>query len=283
MRARRHEEPASRVDHDDPKVASVIAAVRIMANELDRPVSVHDYIHFRKTRPEAVGGLPAMTTVYRIFKAWPNVMSEAGIEREDDSPKRIPEEAMIAAMQAAARALQVTVLSSHVYDDYREQCGEKIPSSSVIRKRLGPWEQAVRRAGLEAPQRAIQRRISPAQCLSALQRASRSTSGELSVEFYERFLGEAADEELPEVSQILGIFPSWEAALSAADIDRSDDLHPETLWTVEEARRMVSLVRQMVGEEFSPERYEQIRRQATRPMPSWTTVSQLLDSDFPDD
>lgn len=282
MSPRRQEPAESLIDHGDPKVISVIAAVRIMASELDRPVSVHDYIHFRKTRPDAVGGLPAMTTVYRIFKAWPNVMAEAGVARDDETPKRISEESMIAAMQAAARALQVTVLSSHAYDDHRERCGEKIPSSSVIRKRLGPWEQAVRQAGLEAPQRATQRRLSPAQCLAALQRASRSTSGELSIESYERFVLEADDEELPDVTQILGIFPSWEVALSAADIDRSDDLHPETLWTVEEARRMVGLVRQMVGEEFSPERYEQIRRQATRPMPSWTTVSQLLDSDFTD-
>lgn len=264
----------------DDRIELVLGVVRQLDAEHDRPITVHDYIHFRKTRTADRGELPAITTVYRIFKGWKQVLILAGVHTEGEQHKRISEQEMIDAMGAAATSLGTSVLSSHAYDEFRERNGAQMPSSSVIRKRLGPWEQAVQRAGLEAPTRGTAPRLTPETCLRSLEYAARSISGPLTEEAYEHFVTEQAQAGLPRSAQIVGVFSSWEAAVASADIDRSDDLHPETLWTVDEARRMLRTAARMLGDELSPESYEQLRAHARRPMPSWPTVAQLLDGEL---
>jgi len=266
-------------ESDDPRVQAVIAALRDLSKSLGRTVSVADYIQHRQDNaPE----LPSVTTVYRLCRSWGELMAMAGLDVEEEPVKRTSQDDLVAALKKAAEDLKVDVLSSRTYDDYRLRSGEQLPSSSVIRKWLGSWEQAVIKAGLSAPQRAQVVRLQPAEAITAVQRACRLLgTREPEISDYDRAVREFPDEDLPSVQQILAVFPSWEAVVGAAEIDTSDEIHPQELWTVEEARRIVRRVERIVRKPLTEETYEAVRARAAQPMPSWKAAQELLSLDGP--
>ena len=78
------------------------------------------------------------------------LMSEA--DKKNKNP-RVSDDVLIEALQTAARDLGTKKLSSDTYDLWRKNNSPQSPSSSVIRKWLGPWAQAVARAGLTTTRR----------------------------------------------------------------------------------------------------------------------------------
>jgi hypothetical protein len=264
---------------NDPRVPEILKHLRILARRHDRRLVVQDYLEYRaKHAPQ----LPALTTVYRLLGSWPEALVEAGVEQNDHSElSRTSDESLIAALKQAADALDVQVLSSHAYDEYRKTHAPNLPSSSVIRKWLGRWAQAVKLAGLETTERSTPRRPTMAEIIDALRQAKMAVSGMLTPRSYADFHSSLdADERemFPDVTHILSQFSNWEAALRAADVEQSDALHPNGLWTAEEARRIAQQVERIVGEPLTEESYMQVVARASRPMPSWTVMEYLLSS-----
>ena len=145
---------------NDPRISETLKHIRLLARRHSRRPTVQDYLTYRaKHAPQ----LPSTSTLYRLFGGWPEALAEAGISKSGPQElSRTPDDALIAALKEAAEALGVTELSSHAYDDYRRRVlkkeKRKLPSSSVIRKWLGHWASAVKKAGLESPERAAPRR-----------------------------------------------------------------------------------------------------------------------------
>jgi hypothetical protein len=263
-------EPSS----DDPRVKRCIAALRLLAARKRRALAVQDYLDYRA---EHAPTLPALTTLYRLFGSFGGALEAAGIAHlKDEHNGSIPNEQLLVALRRVAKALMQDVLSTHAYDEYRRTHEPTLPSSSLIRKRYRHWDRAVEAAGLQAPQRAAPRRPTAAEAMHALRRAAMRTHGPLTPQEYARLVSES-EEEWPQLQQIMVLFPSWDAALRAADIEQADDLHPHALWTVEEARRIARSVQTVLGEtRLTERRYEMIRAEATRPMPTWQVLTDLL-------
>lgn len=266
---------AARKLPDDPRVPAIIAAVKRLSGPKKRHVSVQDYNSYAREHPD----LPAMNTVYRIFGKWPNVLEAAGIE-ETESRSRAPKEALIADLRFAAEQLGVEVLSTHAYDEFRRHTRRQLYSSSVIRKWFTTWEHAVQAAGLGAPKRSMIRRVPAALVLSALQQAVRDLGDDITPQAYDAWATSQAqagsDREIPRLAQVMMTFPTWEQALRSAEVERSDDLHPHALWTAEEAQRIRESAERVIGGELTEELYERLRAQSRRPLPSWTTLQELL-------
>lgn len=262
----------------DPRVPVIITAVKKLAGRNKRHVSVQDYNNHARQHPE----LPAMNTVYRIFGKWGHVLEAAGIE-ETESRSRAPREALIADLRFAAGELGVEVLSTHAYDEFRRHTRRKLYSSSVIRKWFTTWELAVQAAGLGAPKRSMVRRVPPALVLAALQQAVRDLGDDLTPQGYDAWaqsqIQSAApgEREIPRLAQVMMTFPTWEQALRSAEVERSDDVHPQALWTAEEAQRIVQSAELLIKDELTEVTYERLRAQSSRPLPSWTTVQELLE------
>jgi len=262
---------------NDPRIPEVKKHLRILASRHNRRIVVQDYLEYRaKYAPR----LPAMTTVYRLFRSWPEALAAAGVDGGGQQElSRTSDEALIAALKQAANALNVTVLSSHAYDEYRKTQAPDLPSSSVIRKWLGYWADAVKRAGLETTERATPRRPSMGEVIEALREAKKNVKGMLTPRAYSEYhasLPEPERDRFPDLTHVLSQFPNWEAALRAADVEQSDTLHPIGLWTAEEARRIYHQVERVVGEMPDQRSYERICANTRKPMPSWKVLNELL-------
>lgn len=263
----------------DPRVKEITKHLKILARRHNRRIVVQDYLEYRaKHAPD----LPALTTIYRLFGSWPGALRAAGV---DDSEKgelsRTSDEALVAALQEAAKGLGVTVLSSHAYDEYRKSEAPHLPSSSVIRKWLGYWAQAVKAAGLETTERSVPRRPTMIEVIDAVRQAKEKTEGMLtprSYTDYRQSLKKQEREEFPDISHILSQFPNWESALRAADVEQSDVLHPHGLWTAEEARRITKSSERILGRPLDKKGYEEICKKSKKPMPSWKVLQDLLAS-----
>jgi hypothetical protein len=267
------------INRRDPRVAETIKHLKIIARRHNRRLVVQDYLEYRaRHAPE----LPALTTVYRLFSSWPEALAAAGVDRERQTElSRTSDEALIAALKKAAEGLGVTVLSSHAYDDYRRSNDPELPSSSVIRKWLGRWAQAVKQAGLETTERQAPHRPTMAEVIEAIRKAKDEVGGRLTPRAYSEYhaaLPAAERDTFPDISQILHQFPNWEAALRAADVEQSDTLHAHGLWSADEARRISQQVERVLGRPLDEAGYSEIRRRSRRPMPSWQVLNDLLSS-----
>jgi hypothetical protein len=269
----------------DPRVPEVIKHLKILARR--RPgarLVVQDYLEYRLQHAEH---LPALTTVYRLFETWPKALAAAGVDQGDPAElSRTSDDELVAALKQAAEGLGTTVLSSHAYDDYRRQHNqglpreEWLPSSSVIRKWLGRWGQAVQRAGLETTERTTPHKPTLAEIIDALREAKRSTEGMLTEKCYTDWhAGLPADQRdrKPEAVHILAQFHDWQQALKAADVEQSDQLHPNGLWTAEEARRIASHMERILnGRPLDRDIYETLKARSTKQLPEWAVLQQLL-------
>lgn len=262
----------------DPRIPEVIKHLQILAKRHQRPLVVQDYLEYRaKNTPS----LPALTTVYRLFGSWPGALKAAGIKEKSPSGElsRTSDDKLIVALQQAARDLGVKVLSSHAYDEYRKTQAPDLPSSSVIRKWLGYWAEATKAAGLETAERTVARKPTMIESIEALRKAKAQTVGLMSPKDYSKYRDSLPENEktlFPDLAQILAHFPSWEAALRAADVEQADTVHPTGLWTAEEARRIARSAEKVLGRPLDQEGYEQILDRSKKPMPSWKVLSSLL-------
>lgn len=196
------------------------------------------------------------------------------------------DEALIAAVRLVAKEKQVNNLSSHQYDAFREEYNrdrpqsERLPSSSVIRKRLGHWREAMVLAGLDTTDRTTVYKPSLTDVIERLRDAKKASEGMLTPQRYTEFVAaqpESERERWPDVTNILSQFNTWELALSAADIEQSDHIHPEALWTAEEARQIARNCEHLLGKPLSEESYSQLRRKSSKPLPTWDVLSSLLE------
>jgi hypothetical protein len=263
----------------DPRKAEIIKHLHILARRHNRRLVVNDYLEYRaKHAPQ----LPSMTTIYRFWDTWKEALEAAEINYNNKPElSRTSDESLIAALKEAAEALEVQVLSSHAYDEYRKNYSPNLPSSSVIRKWLGRWGEAVQLAGLETTERSIPRKPTLAEMIDALRRAKRQVDGMLTPRTYTEFydsLSEAEKKRWPDVSYILAQFQTWDTALRHADVEQSDELHPNALWTAEEARRIMQQVERVIGHPPTQEEYVSLRDKAKKPMPKWEVLQYLLAS-----
>jgi len=261
----------------DPRIPDIIKHLRILARRHDRRLVVSDYQTYRaKHAPH----LPATTTLYRLLGSWDGALAAAGVEQSNNVDlSRTSDEALIAALKEAAEALDVQVLSSHAYDEYRKNKAPTLPSSSVIRKWLGRWGEAVKRAGLETTERSSPRKLSLAEIIDSLRRAKHEVEGMLTLRAYSDFYNALSEEEVkkwPDVTHILAHFPNWETALRNADVEQSDELHPRALWSAEEARRIMQQVERILGHTPKKAEYERMQKRAVKPMPDWDIMQDLL-------
>lgn len=262
---------------NDPRVAEIEKHLKILARRHNRRIRVQDYLEYRaKHAPH----LPALTTVYRLFHSWPEALAAVGVDQgEERELSRTSDEALIAALKKAADGLGVKVLSSHAYDEYRRTQDPDLPSSSVIRKWLGYWAEAVKQAGLETTERAAPRRPTMVEVIEALRTAKANTQGMLTPRAYSDYHASLPEEErdkFPDLVHVLSQFPNWEAALRAADVEQADTLHPTGLWTAEEARRIYHQVERVLGREPDETSYNGLRSKTRKPMPSWEVLQDLL-------
>lgn len=257
---------------------AVLSALREMAAADPDRVGVEDYKRYRR---EHAPTLPSVTTIYRVFGSWTTILAlSAIVTPTNPQRRRSSEPELLGALRRVAGALGVSVLSSHAYDGYRTSHPEmNLPSSSVIRKWLNSWEEAVERAGLESPRSSGVRRVPVTEVLEHLRRAIADAGPDLSTSDYEEWCKEreADGEEPPRMIHILQSYPTFEVALRAADVERSDDLHPHALWTADEARRIARNVEALTRRRINRSDYEMIRTRARRPMPTWATLERLLD------
>lgn len=265
------------VNHNDPRVKETIKHIKLLSRRHSRHLGIHDYLDYRsKNAPQ----LPSLNTIYRLFGSWPELLIEAGVNEEDDRDlSRTSDEELIGALELAARELDVKILSSHVYDEYRRTKVPDLPSSSVIRKWLGPWAEAVQQAGLETTERAAPRKATRREVIEAIRRAKAEVPGLLTSTKYSDFISNLPEEqhdEYPDLVQILHNLPTWEAALKAADVEQSDMLHPNGLWTAEEARRIYQQAETVTGGKLNEESYNDIIKKSSKQMPSWKVLSELL-------
>lgn len=263
---------------NDRRVKETKKHLRLLARRHHRRITVNDYLGYRESHARH---LPAMTTLYRLFGSWPQALEAAGIDQnEEQELSRTPDERLIDALKQASEDLEVSVLSSHAYDEWRNQQPDpKPPSSSVIRKWLGPWSNAVSRAGLEPTERSTPRRPTQIEIIDALRQAKDRVPGMLTQRSYSEFVAALPVEErelFPDVISILNAFPNWELALRAADVEQADTIHPDGLWTAEEARRIAHQCETITGAPLTKESYAGIVAASKTPKPSWETLSELL-------
>lgn len=251
--------------------------LRVLARRHDRRLTVQDYLEYRaRYSPQ----LPALTTVYRLLGSWPEALIAAGVDESDKNDlSRTSDESLVAALREAAESLDVQVLSSHAYDEYRKANATHLPSSSVIRKWLGRWAEAVKLAGLETSERSAPRKPTLAEIIDALRCAKLEVDGMLTPRTYAEFYTSLAEEDRknwPDVTHILSEFTNWETALRNADVEQSDELHPKALWTAEEARRIMQQVERLLGRAPEKEEYITLQSKARKPMPDWSVMQDLL-------
>jgi hypothetical protein len=264
---------------DDPRKAEIIKHLRLLAKRHSRRLVVQDYLEYRAKH---AGDLPSVTTLYRLFGSWPAAVVTAGVDRSDKTElSRTSDETLDNALRFVAAQLNTDTLSSHVYDKYRAQHRESgLPSSSVIRKWRGRWADAVRNAGLKSTERAVPRKPALTEIIEALRRAKGEIDGMLTPHTYTSLVADYPEEDRgqwPSTQHILVQFPNWESALRAADVEQSDQVHPDALWSAEEARRIWQLCTRLNGgKEPTEKTYNKILGLSKRPMPDWDVLRDLL-------
>jgi len=262
--------------NQDPRIPEITKHLRLLARRHNRRLVIGDYLEYRtKNAPH----LPALGTLYRLFGSWPEALRKTGADGSGADLSRTSDEALIAALQQAARDLGVEVLSSHAYDEYRRTSDPSLPSSSVIRKWLGYWADAVQAAGLQAAERTTPRPPTLVEIIESIRQAKSSVQGLLTPGDYSAYrenLPREKRERCPDLGQVMQQFPNWDAALRAADVEQSDALHPHGLWTAEEARRIAGQAERVLGRPLDREGYAEIRRRSRKPLPSWQILSDLL-------
>lgn len=262
--------------NQDPRIPEIKKHLRLLARRHNRRLLVGDYLEYRtKNAPH----LPALGTLYRLFGSWPEALRKTGADGSGEELSRTSDEALISALQQAAGDLGVEVLSSHAYDEYRRSNDPSLPSSSVIRKWLGYWADAVQAAGLQAAERTTPRPPTLVEIIDAIREAKGASEGLLASSDYSAYrenLPRERRDVFPDLGQIMNQFPSWDAALRAADVEQSDALHPHGLWTAEEARRIASQAERVLGRPLDKKGYAEIRRRSRKPLPSWKILSDLL-------
>jgi len=262
--------------------------IKHLSKRYARPIEASDYLDYRsKKAPD----LPSVDTLLRMFGSWDDVLREAGVdpERGAEDLDRIPNHILVLALQNAADDLGVKTLSSHAYDRWRTEFMESgkqwhetranPPSSSVIRKWLGFWGDSVATAGLESQKRNTPRRPSTVEIINALNEAKTAVPGMLSQTAYQMMYDDLTEEEqekFPTVDEILISFPNWETALRTADVEQSDVLHPDGLWTAEECRRIAKQAEILLGEPLNQSNYKLIVEKSHTPKPSWKVLQELL-------
>lgn len=262
---------------EDPRIPEISKHLRLLARRHNRRLVVQDYLEYRSRHAPS---LPGLTTVYRLFGSWNDALEASGAGEESDGElSRTSDEALIEALQTAAKGLGVTVLSSHAYDEYRRTENPALPSSSVIRKWLGYWAEAVKAAGLEAAERTSPRPPTRVEIIESVRQAKAGSDGILLPQSYSEYRESLPNKDrdlFPDLSQVLQHFPTWEAALKAADVEQSDALHPHGLWTAEEARRIAQQAERILGKPLDRQGYMEIKKQSSKPLPSWKVLSELL-------
>jgi hypothetical protein len=273
--------------------------IRILHRRLGgKKISVNDYLAYREECTSV--RLPSTTTIYRLYNDFPSLLEAAGIA-QDEKPTstRIPDEELIKDLQFAAESLGQSVLSTHAYDLFRKRqvtrpvqkedgtvVHHKLSSSSVIRKWLGPWHEAVARAGLETSGRISAQKLTLTQAIAAIREAKSRVNGRLTQAAYREFyesLSKEEKESMPDQMAILDLFITWEQALKAADVEQSDAIHPRALYTRREIRRIVtrceSLLRRIYNDpsyHLEEKGYEALRARSKRPLPEWSVVEDLM-------
>jgi hypothetical protein len=268
--------PKKQINNNDPRVKETKKHLRLLSRRHQRRLTTKDYLEYRsKYAPH----LPATATLYRLFGSWNNALAEAEVDKNKEL-SRIPNEKLIEALQQASKDLNVKIISTHAYDKWRsEQDDPKPPSSSVIRKWLETWASAVEAAGLESIERTVPRRPSVAEIIEALREVKEKVPGMLTQRAYAHYLSELSSEErdkYPDVISILNAYPTWDLALQAADVEQSDIIHPNGLWTADEVRRIVQQSELVLGEPITEKGYQRILAGSKTPKPSWDVVEELL-------
>ncbi len=205
------------------------------------------------------------------------------------SQHRVSEETCIAALRTVASALRCARLSSPAYDAYRREHARYLPSSSVIRKRLGTWNEAMTEAGLEAPRRCTavadhtRKTVQPVM-LRWIRAAWWATDGELHNWRYDAWRDQLMERghRVPYRSDDLArAFGSWSAALAVAGIRQLDEFHAQAenrpgdvslMWTVGECRRLVRNHKARLG------RWPTVTDWPDNPhaLPNWDQLTELL-------
>lgn len=265
---------------DDPRAVEAIAHIKKLGKQLKRPPSVAD---FQEYRDKQAPTLVSLTTIYRLFGKWHRLLAAADLGHSDRHTSRTPDDRLVAALKQAADELSVDVLSSHMYDTYRAEKAPELPSSSVIRKWLGPWADAVEKAGLQTSNRTLPRRPSKKDVLVAICNAKREVDGMLDMKAYSQWysaLSEERQETTPDVLSILHHYPTWDAALREADVEQSDALHPTALWAADEARKIYTDMQRVAESLYhgalDEEIYNELCHQSRKPLPTWDVLVYLL-------
>lgn len=254
--------------------------------------SIADYLALRHQSDSRV---PTLANVCRLFGSFHAFLRqlEAKQTAGGDAPARIADERLIDDLRHVAGALGSGELSTGAYDHYREAHptrettdGKRVhlASSSVIRKRLGRWATAVDRAGLRAVSNAGGASLEVVEAIEVVRQAKAACGGRLTTTAYERVRAEEVP-TLPHSGEIIALFSSWRAALTAAEVETGDAIRADengSPWAASEIRHLVhqaeAVLQRSVGADYEleAEGWTNIRSASRRPLPSWDTVAALL-------
>lgn len=284
--------------NNEQRKKDTIHHVKILARHKGGKISVSDYLAYRHQHPSA--DLPSGTTLYRMFGKFSNLLKESGIDgsTQASSPRKRNED-MIADLQYVASELNLTTLSTHAYDRFREEhlmrpsidenrqkIETKLSSSSVIRKWLGRWAVAVAQAGLKSSDRTQVPKATEVEAIDALRQAKDSCGGRLTAIAYGEFCSKLPLEQkskFPSAGDILDYFPSWEAALKVADIEQGDAIHERALYTATEIRRLVRQCETFLRRHYKDPSYQleakgykYLCSRSERPLPDWDVIVEMM-------
>jgi hypothetical protein len=253
------------------------AALRALNGRLGRAPYVSEYTAHRKREAP---GLISFQQAFRLFGSWKGALRSVGLVSTPQSIPCEPDKARAALLQAASH-YRTTRLSAPMYDRYRASEAPGLPSSSVIRKRLGPWARAVASAGLDETkgraEPAAERRARMARALEAAWR--RGGRCPLTPASYRVILSAVEPSErgdFPLVEEVVGAFSTWDKALLAAGIEEKEWVHRESLWTNLEIKRIDENVTKVFGTpDYTSDQYKALRRGSRRPLPSYHVLCEM--------
>lgn len=264
------------VNSKDPRVKEIKKHLKILSRRHEGAISTKDYLEYRSKHAPS---LPSTATLYRLFGSWNNALVESNINEQKEL-SRFSDESLIESLQKAAKDLDVEIMSTHTYDKWRSEQPEPLPpSSSVIRKWMKTWANAVERAGLKSTDRSVSRSPSVSEVIEAIRNAKSNTTGMLDQQKYIDYLETLKNPEkdkYPDMIGILKVFPSWELALRAADVEQADVIHPTGMWTADEVRKIVKKSEMVLGEPLNENNYKKITSASRTPKPSWKVIKDLL-------
>jgi hypothetical protein len=292
----------------------LLAFIRGVAERCGRVPTVSDYNDGRRELAAAGGDgwvPPSMSAVYRMFGKWPQALAATGIVQPDTTAStRASDEELIHDLRHVAAALGSEQISTQLYDRYRRTHPEPIVcaitgktrqlfSSSVIRKWLGDWPEAVGRAGLATTGRITEKRVDQEQRLLTWIRRAHEDGYTIDGPGWSRFwhdLDQQEQQEAPTAAEIERQFGSWAEARHQAQVDpgsRPDEmLDPVGKWLRSDVevllRRLLETVygvantyerpeaRAVLERGLSQDQYERLFVAKTdRPMPPWSAVAKV--------